>query len=107
LTAVSVTCGLLGASLARLPCGDPADQGIDRLAVGCRPGQESHRAQGEDIARARTDPQHATLAFDDEVALLGVGGLVRCDDAARALALKVGTPVYALIKATEVMVIRG
>ena len=28
-------------------------------------------------------------------------------DAARALALKVGTPVYALIKATEVMVIRG
>jgi len=28
-------------------------------------------------------------------------------DAARALGLKVGTPVYALIKATEVMVIRG
>jgi molybdopterin-binding protein len=28
-------------------------------------------------------------------------------DAARALSLKVGTPVYALIKATEVMVIRG
>ncbi len=28
-------------------------------------------------------------------------------DAARALALKVGMPVYALIKATEVMVIRG
>jgi molybdopterin-binding protein len=28
-------------------------------------------------------------------------------DAARALGLKVGVPVYALIKATEVMVIRG
>jgi molybdopterin-binding protein len=28
-------------------------------------------------------------------------------DAARSLDLKVGTPVYALIKATEVMVIRG
>ena len=28
-------------------------------------------------------------------------------DAARALGLKIGTPVYALIKATEVMVIRG
>jgi len=28
-------------------------------------------------------------------------------DAARALSLKTGTPVYALIKATEVMVIRG
>ena len=28
-------------------------------------------------------------------------------DAARALSLKIGVPVYALIKATEVMVIRG
>jgi molybdopterin-binding protein len=28
-------------------------------------------------------------------------------DAARSLGLKIGTPVYALIKATEVMVIRG
>src|SRR6185295_16303503 len=53
LTAVSVTGGPLGASLARLPCGNPADQGIDRLAPGSGPAQERHRALGEDIARPR------------------------------------------------------
>jgi len=44
-------------------------------------------------------------------ATIDVGGQeitsIITSDAARALRLKVGTPVYALIKATEVMVIRG
>src|SRR5689334_24831755 len=51
----SVTKGLLGASLAGLPCGDPVDQGIDRLAIRRRAGQEGHRALGEDIARPGAD----------------------------------------------------
>ena len=44
-------------------------------------------------------------------ATIDVGGQeitsIITSDAARALRLKVGTPVYALIKSTEVMVIRG
>jgi molybdopterin-binding protein len=44
-------------------------------------------------------------------ATIDVGGQeitsIITSDAARALGLKVGTPVYALIKSTEVMVIRG
>src|SRR5919198_1188856 len=55
LTAVSVTSWLLGTSPPFLPCSDPADQGIDRLATGSGPGEERHRARGEDIARARAD----------------------------------------------------
>src|SRR6059036_1516331 len=83
LTAVSVTIGLLGGtSLPFLPRSDPADQGIDRLAAGSRPGQERHRALGEDIARSRADGQHARVALDNEIALVRVRGLVRRDDAA-------------------------
>src|SRR4029079_1376025 len=84
--AVSVTRGYLcGTSLLFLPCSDPADQGVDRLALGGRPGQERHRALGEDIAVPGRDCQSAPLALHHEVSLFRVRGLVRGNHAPVAL----------------------
>src|SRR5574338_87086 len=86
LTGPPVTSALVGTSMPRLPCSDPADQGIDRLAAGSRPGEQRDRAEGEDIAGALGHRQPAGLTLDDEIALAGMRRLVRRDDAATALA---------------------
>src|SRR4029079_11464994 len=84
--AVSVTRGYLcGTSLLFLPCSDPADPGVDRLALGGRPGQERHRALGEDIAGPGRNCQSAPRAFHHQVSFFRVRGLVRGNHAPVAL----------------------
>jgi len=80
-----------------------------------RPRSRRAKPVGLDAISGRNKLQGAITELRYEGLLvqvtIDVGGQeitsIITSDAARALQLKVGAPVYALIKATEVMVIRG
>jgi molybdopterin-binding protein len=108
-------------------------QGKDPYDQDCRGHHRIARSEIERVTgTARTKPRRGKLVGLDAISgrnklfgsitdvryegllvqvAIDVGGQeitsIITSDAARALGLKAGVPVYALIKATEVMVIRG
>ena len=88
---------------------------IERLTGGGRNRTRSSKPIGLDSISGRNKLQGSVIDVRYEGLLvqvtIDVGGQeitsIITSDAARALGLKAGVPVYALIKATEVMVIRG
>ena len=88
---------------------------IERITGGGRPRKKSGTPVGLDAISGRnkllgsvTDLRYEGLLVQVTIDVRGqeITSIIT-SDAARSLGLKVGTPVYALIKATEVMVIRG
>ena len=88
---------------------------IERITGGARTRAKKGKPVGLDAISGRnkllgsvTDLRYEGLLVQ---VTIDVGGQeitsIITSDAARALGLKVGVPVYALVKATEVMVIRG
>ena len=85
------------------------------LPAKAAPGPKRGKPVGLDAISGRNKLQGSITELRFEGLLvqvtIDVGGQeitsIITSDAARALGLKVGTSVYALIKATEVMVIRG
>ncbi len=88
---------------------------IERITGGGRSRQKSPTPVGLDAISGRnkllgsvTDLRYEGLLVQVTIDVRGqeITSIIT-SDAARSLGLKVGAPVYALIKATEVMVIRG
>lgn len=88
---------------------------IERVTRGKRPRSQQSKPVGLDAISGRNKLFGSVSELRYEGLLvqvtIDVSGQeitsIITSDAARALQLKVGAPVYALIKATEVMVIRG
>ena len=88
---------------------------IERVTRGARPRPKRGKPVGLDAISGRNKLLGSVIDLRYEGLLvqvtIDVGGQeitsIITSDAARALGLKVGVPVYALIKATEVMVMRA